>query len=263
MEVSFLTASQERKSRAQAQVFATTSKLVQTSGRLSARMVRGKVQLKRIENPVHRQVTFCKRRAGLLKKARELSVLCDADIGIIVFSAHGKLYELATKGTMEGLIERYRMTSEEAQHISAEMNPPQEAEREISMLKQEISLLHKSQRYMFGEGTNSGHMTLDELYALERHLEIWMEHIRTMKMQMMFQEIQSLKNKEGILKATNEFLQEKIVEQNVLYDVAPMIVQQNGHFEVAPNLAADTIQYPLTIQSQFDKFWGPETGFPF
>ncbi|RRT74468.1 hypothetical protein B296_00014171 [Ensete ventricosum] len=54
--------------------------------------------LRRIENPVHRQVTFCKRRAGLLKKARELSVLCDADIGIIIFSAHGKLYELATKG---------------------------------------------------------------------------------------------------------------------------------------------------------------------
>lgn len=61
-------------------------------------MARGKVQLKRIENPVHRQVTFCKRRAGLLKKAKELSVLCDAEIGLFIFSAHGKLYELATKG---------------------------------------------------------------------------------------------------------------------------------------------------------------------
>ncbi|XP_023522415.1 agamous-like MADS-box protein AGL12, partial [Cucurbita pepo subsp. pepo] len=70
-------------------------------------MARGKVQLKRIENPVHRQVTFCKRRAGLLKKAKELSVLCDAEIGVFIFSAHGKLYELATKGTMQGLIERY------------------------------------------------------------------------------------------------------------------------------------------------------------
>ena len=61
-------------------------------------MARGKVQLKRIENPVHRQVTFCKRRAGLLKKAKELSVLCDAEIGLLIFSAHGKLYELATNG---------------------------------------------------------------------------------------------------------------------------------------------------------------------
>ena len=61
-------------------------------------MVRGKIQMKRIENPVHRQVTFCKRRAGLLKKAKELSVLCDAEIGVFIFSAHGKLYDLATKG---------------------------------------------------------------------------------------------------------------------------------------------------------------------
>ncbi|CAN1235670.1 Agamous-like MADS-box protein AGL12 [Linum perenne] len=61
-------------------------------------MARGKVQMKRIENPVHRQVTFCKRRAGLLKKAKELSVLCDAEIGVLVFSSHGKHYELATKG---------------------------------------------------------------------------------------------------------------------------------------------------------------------
>lgn len=63
-------------------------------------MARGKIQMKRIENPVHQQVTFCKRRAGLLKKAKELSVLCDADIGIIIFSNHGKLYELATKGSL-------------------------------------------------------------------------------------------------------------------------------------------------------------------
>lgn len=61
-------------------------------------MARGKVQMKRIENPVHRQVTFCKRRAGLLKKAKELSILCDADIGVFIFSNHGKLYELATNG---------------------------------------------------------------------------------------------------------------------------------------------------------------------
>ncbi|XP_038998313.1 MADS-box transcription factor 26-like [Hibiscus syriacus] len=70
-------------------------------------MGRGRVQMRRIENPVHRQVTFCKRRAGLLKKAKELSVLCDAEIGVVIFSAHGKLYELATKGTMQELIERH------------------------------------------------------------------------------------------------------------------------------------------------------------
>jgi len=63
-------------------------------------MARGKVQMRRIENPVHRQVTFCKRRMGLLKKAKELSVLCDANIGVIVISPHGKIYGLATNGSV-------------------------------------------------------------------------------------------------------------------------------------------------------------------
>ena len=95
---SYFCCKRQTKPRARAQSKASTSKLVQTSGRLCAEMARGKIQMRRIENPVHRQVTFCKRRAGLLKKAKELSVMCDADIGIMIFSSHGKLYELSTKG---------------------------------------------------------------------------------------------------------------------------------------------------------------------
>ncbi|XP_039169290.1 agamous-like MADS-box protein FUL-L [Eucalyptus grandis] len=49
-------------------------------------MVRGKTQMKRIENDTSRQVTFSKRRNGLLKKAFELSVLCDAEVALIIFS---------------------------------------------------------------------------------------------------------------------------------------------------------------------------------
>ncbi|KAK9197271.1 hypothetical protein WN943_005406 [Citrus x changshan-huyou] len=60
-------------------------------------MGRGRVQLKRIENKISRQVTFSKRRAGLLKKAHEISVLCDAEVALIVFSTKGKLYEYSTE----------------------------------------------------------------------------------------------------------------------------------------------------------------------
>jgi MADS-box transcription factor, plant len=59
-------------------------------------MGRGRVVLKRIENKINRQVTFSKRRSGLLKKAHEISVLCDAEVALIVFSNKGKLYEYAT-----------------------------------------------------------------------------------------------------------------------------------------------------------------------
>ncbi|KAL5993833.1 transcription factor [Asimina triloba] len=59
-------------------------------------MGRGRVQLKRIENKINRQVTFSKRRMGLLKKAHEISVLCDAEVALIIFSTKGKLYEYST-----------------------------------------------------------------------------------------------------------------------------------------------------------------------
>lgn len=60
-------------------------------------MGRGRVVLKRIENKINRQVTFSKRRSGLLKKAHEISVLCDAEVALIIFSNKGKLYEFATE----------------------------------------------------------------------------------------------------------------------------------------------------------------------
>lgn len=52
--------------------------------------------MKRIENASSRQVTFSKRRNGLLKKAYELSVLCDADVALIIFSSKGRLYEFSS-----------------------------------------------------------------------------------------------------------------------------------------------------------------------
>lgn len=56
-------------------------------------MGRGKIVIKRIDNSTSRQVTFSKRRNGLLKKARELSILCDAEVGVVIFSSSGRLYD--------------------------------------------------------------------------------------------------------------------------------------------------------------------------
>ncbi|KAJ8632680.1 hypothetical protein MRB53_026016 [Persea americana] len=63
-------------------------------------MVRGKTQLRSIENAASRQVTFSKRRNGLMKKAFELSVLCDVEVALMVFSPTGRLYEFANAGSV-------------------------------------------------------------------------------------------------------------------------------------------------------------------
>ncbi|GJS50417.1 ribonuclease H-like domain-containing protein [Tanacetum coccineum] len=59
-------------------------------------MGRGRIEIKKIENASSRQVTFSKRRTGLMKKAKELAILCDAEVGVIIFSSTGKLYEFAS-----------------------------------------------------------------------------------------------------------------------------------------------------------------------
>ncbi|KAL9252338.1 Agamous-like MADS-box protein AGL12-like protein [Drosera capensis] len=198
-------------------------------------MARGKVQLKRIENPVHRQVTFCKRRAGLLKKAKELSVLCDADVGVFIFSPQGKLYELATKGTMQGLMERY-MKCTKSFHAESETEDKAllDSKEEVELMKHEINLLQQGLWSMFGYG--GGTMTMDELHALEKNLESYIYHIRSAKMNILFQEIQILKNKEGALTAANKHLQEKMEEQI-------------GFF-VNGLTVANNIPYPLTIRNE-------------
>ena len=63
------------------------------------KMGRGKIEIKRIENATNRQVTYSKRRTGIMKKARELTVLCDAQVALIVFSPAGRLYEFASSGS--------------------------------------------------------------------------------------------------------------------------------------------------------------------
>ncbi|GMP26193.1 hypothetical protein CsSME_00002748 [Camellia sinensis var. sinensis] len=70
-------------------------------------MGRVKLQIKRIENNTSRQVTFSKRRNGLIKKAYELSVLCDIDIALIMFSPSGRLSHFSGKRRIEDVLSRY------------------------------------------------------------------------------------------------------------------------------------------------------------
>nr|ADB81905.1 MIKC* MADS-box transcription factor [Funaria hygrometrica] len=69
-------------------------------------MGRVKLEIKKIENPTNRQVTYSKRRNGLIKKAYELSVLCDIDIALIMFSPSGKLTQYSNC-SIEDVIGRF------------------------------------------------------------------------------------------------------------------------------------------------------------
>lgn len=51
-------------------------------------------------------MTFSKRKLGLMKKAYELSVLCDCEIGLIIFSSTNKLFQYASSD-MDNILLKY------------------------------------------------------------------------------------------------------------------------------------------------------------
>ncbi|XP_061783187.1 myocyte-specific enhancer factor 2C-like isoform X2 [Nerophis lumbriciformis] len=59
-------------------------------------MGRKKIQIARIVDERNRHVTFTKRKFGLMKKAYELSVLCDCEIALIIFNSTNKLFQYAS-----------------------------------------------------------------------------------------------------------------------------------------------------------------------
>lgn len=63
-------------------------------------MGRKKIDIRRIDDVRVRKVTFNKRKAGLVKKAMELSLLCDCDVALVCFTSENKLYKYASDDLM-------------------------------------------------------------------------------------------------------------------------------------------------------------------
>jgi hypothetical protein len=55
-------------------------------------MGRRRIEIESVKDPNTRRVTFSKRRTGLFKKANELSILCGAEVAIVMFSPGNKPY---------------------------------------------------------------------------------------------------------------------------------------------------------------------------
>ncbi|XP_051122162.1 MADS-box protein 04g005320-like [Andrographis paniculata] len=172
-------------------------------------MGRGKVELRRIENKINRQVTFAKRRNGMLKKAYELSVLCDAEVALIIFSNKGKLYEFCSTSSMVETLERYHRCSFDSS-VEAQQSPNngQNSYHEYLKLKARVEALQQSQRHILGE--DLGRFSAQELDQLEGVLEASLRQVRLKQTQQMFQQLSSLEQKGKDLMEINESLKSKI-----------------------------------------------------
>ncbi|XP_010529519.1 PREDICTED: agamous-like MADS-box protein AGL14 [Tarenaya hassleriana] len=170
-------------------------------------MVRGKTEMKRIENATSRQVTFSKRRNGLLKKAFELSVLCDAEVALIIFSPRGKLYEFSSSSITK-TIDRYQKRTKDLAITNSKGNVnSQPAKDETYGLARKIEQLEISKRKMLGEGLEA--CSIEELQQLENQLERGLTKIRAKKYQLFREEIEKLKEEERNLLEENKKLKEE------------------------------------------------------
>ncbi|XP_058093175.1 truncated transcription factor CAULIFLOWER D-like isoform X2 [Magnolia sinica] len=160
-------------------------------------MGRGKVELKRIENPTSRQVTFSKRRNGLLKKAFELSILCDAEVGLIIFSATGKVYQYSSQD-INRTVSRYRSAVGLPQLYNCHSRTIEFWRAELDSLKKTVDTLEARIKHLNGEDLLN--LGLRDLKQLERQVKIGVDRIRS--------------RKQRALQHENVYLQKKLHEVN-------------------------------------------------
>lgn len=173
-------------------------------------MAREKIQIKKIDNATARQVTFSKRRRGLFKKAEELSVLCDADVALIIFSSTGKLFEYSSS-SMKEILERHNLHSKNLDKLDQPSLELQLVENSnYTRLSKEIAEKSHQLRQMRGEELQG--LNIEELQQLEKSLEAGLSRVIEKKGEKIMVEINDLQTKGMQLMEENERLRQQVAE---------------------------------------------------
>ncbi|GMH24140.1 hypothetical protein Nepgr_025983 [Nepenthes gracilis] len=173
-------------------------------------MVREKIQLRKIDNAAARQVTFSKRRRGLFKKAEELSILCDADVALIIFSAAGKLYEYSNS-SMKSILEKHKLHSKNLEKMEQPSTKLQLVENSnCARLSKEVAEKSHYLRQMRGEELQG--LSIEELQQLEKSLESGLNRVLETKGEKIMKDISILQQKGISLMEENERLKQQVLE---------------------------------------------------
>ncbi|WOK95167.1 MADS-box transcription factor 16-like [Canna indica] len=159
-------------------------------------MGRGKIVIKKIENPTNRQVTYSKRRTGIMKKAKELTVLCDAQVSIIMFSSTGKFSKYCSPSIdTKKMYDRYQQVT----GIDLWSAQYEKMQNYLNHLKEINRNLRREIRQRMGEGLES--MDIKDLRGLEQNLDEALKTVRERKYHLISTQTDTYKKK---LKSAHE-----------------------------------------------------------
>ncbi|KAE9616255.1 putative transcription factor MADS-MIKC family [Lupinus albus] len=178
-------------------------------------MGRGKVELKRIENRSNRQVTFSKRRTGLLKKAKELSVLCDAEVAVIIFSNTGKLSQFSSSD-MNRTLSRYNKCVDSTETAVVEHKTEEEDSKMVEILRDEIEKLERKKLLL---GKDLKGLSLKELQNLGKQLNEGLLSVTKRKEELVTEQLEQSRVQEQRVMLENETLRGQVMELRSLFPV--------------------------------------------
>ncbi|XP_047937643.1 MADS-box protein AGL24-like [Salvia hispanica] len=170
------------------------------------KMVRQKIEIKKIDNLTSRQVTFSKRRRGLFKKARELATLCDAEIALIVFSATGRLFDYSTSSMMQ-VIQKRKVQPAEGINRFRQTLLNQVGRDNNDAISEEHMALTREFNQLKGEELEE--LDMNELARLERVVDSALGRVAKKKNEKFMLEISKLETREIELKKENEMLKQQ------------------------------------------------------
>ncbi|KAL2491653.1 Agamous-like MADS-box protein AGL15 [Abeliophyllum distichum] len=201
-------------------------------------MGRGKIEIKKIENVNSRQITFSKRRTGLLKKAHELAVLCEAEVAVIIFSNTGKLFEFSSSDMKRTLL-RYNKSLVPSEVPIPTFKP--EEPKEVDLLKLEMAKLTSKQMQFLGKDLTG--MNLQELGTLEQQLNEGLLSIKERKEQLLLQQLTNSKMLEKQTILENEALLKQVEELKGFVSstghLAPLVTKNNSGSRETANSGLD------------------------
>ncbi|WZZ52182.1 hypothetical protein YC2023_052289 [Brassica napus] len=190
-------------------------------------MGRGRIEIKKIENVNSRQVTFSKRRNGLMKKANELSILCDAEIAVIVFSSTGKVYDFSS-GSMEHILSRYgysavtaghRQREEQQQLLLCSSQENGDVLRTDESLRSELERLQLAIEYASVsldkklvrlKGKELEGMGFSDLISLENQLNDSLHSVKDRKTQLLLNQVERSRLQEKRALEENQLLRKQV-----------------------------------------------------